>query len=183
MYTDEELMIAHRTGDPQAFRLLFDRYAPLLLRLMKRGIHRASDAQDLVQQTFLQLHRARHDYRVDALLRPWLMTIALNLKREFLRRSQRRPEILTPEFATESAVEPPHAPYDPVEQRQQAQRVRAALTLLPDNQREVIELHWFEDMSFPEIADLLNASLSAVKVRAHRGYKLLKEHLADTASS
>lgn len=182
MNTDEELMIAHTAGDPQAFRKLFDRYASLLFRLMRRGLARESDAQDLVQQTFLQLHRARYDYRPDSLLRPWLMTIALNLKREFLRRGQRRPENLTADFATEFSDHPAEAAKDPVEQGQLATVVRDALTLLPENQREIIELHWFDEMSFPEISQLLGVSLSAVKVRAHRGYKVLKEHLAGHAS-
>lgn len=174
MPTDEELMLAYSAGNQQAFRTLFERYAPLLLRLMRRGIRRESEAQDLVQQTFMQLHRARNDFRKDARLRPWLMTIALNLKREMLRRTKRRPETLVAEHYHEAS----ESPADPVEQQQTSVIVRQALSQLPDNQREVIELHWFEEMSFPEISDILGASLSAVKVRAHRGYKRLKEMLA-----
>lgn len=176
MRTDEELMAAYIAGDASAFRELFDRYALLLVRLMRRGIARENEAQDLVQQTFLQLHRARHDFRTSAKLRPWLMTIALNLKREFLRRHKRRPETLVAEYFNDG-VEPPK---DPVERQQTAAQVRAALAQLPDNQREVIELHWFEEMSFPEVSELLDVKLSAVKVRAHRGYKRLKQMLADT---
>ena len=90
--SDEELMAAYVGGDRSAFAELFARYGPRLQRLMQRDMSRAEDAHDLVQQTFLQLHRARNDFRVDAKLRPWLFTIALNLKRQHFRRLGRRPE-------------------------------------------------------------------------------------------
>lgn len=173
MPTDEELMLAYSAGNQEAFRTLFDRYAPLLHRVMRRGLRRDSEAADLVQQTFMQLHRARNDFRQDAKLRPWLMTIALNLKRELLRRKKRRPETLVAEHFHEASEQPK----DPVEQQQTSKLVREALQRLPDNQREVIELHWFGELSFPEIAEIVGASLSAVKVRAHRGYKQLKQIL------
>ncbi len=173
--TDEQLMQAYIDGNPSAFRAIFDRYASLLLRLMRRGISREIEAQDLVQQTFMQLHRARHDFRQDARLRPWLMTIALNLKREFLRRKKRRPETLV----AEHPVLEGKTPQDPVEQQQTSAQVRAALQKLPESQRQVIELYWFKELSFPEVAEELGLNLSAVKVRAHRGYKKLKQMLAN----
>ena len=84
-------MAAYVGGDRSAFAVLFERYAPRLLRLMQRDLGRGEDAHDLVQQTFLQLHRARRDFRAGAKLRPWLFTIALNLKRQHFRRQGRRP--------------------------------------------------------------------------------------------
>src|SRR5690606_4504339 len=66
------------------------RFAPRLQRLLRRDVVRAEDAHDLVQQTFLQLHRARHEFRTGAKLRPWLFTIALNLKRQYYRTSTAR---------------------------------------------------------------------------------------------
>jgi RNA polymerase sigma-70 factor (ECF subfamily) len=64
-----------------------------------------------------------------------------------------------------------------LERAQTAATVRAALATLPDSQREVIELHWFQEQPFDEIAEIVGASVSAVKVRAHRGYKVLKKLL------
>ncbi len=61
--------------------------------------------------------------------------------------------------------------------KENAAALRKALATLSDGQREVIELHWFEGFSFPEVAQIVGASLSAVKVRAHRGYKVLKAEL------
>lgn len=170
--SDEELMAAYVGGDRSAFAELFSRYGPRLQRLMQRDMSRAEDAHDLVQQTFLQLHRARNDFRVGAKLRPWLFTIALNLKRQHFRRLGRRPESSLD--AEDGGIEPV-APRGNPEARVGDVQLRAALQKLPDAQREVIVLHWFEGLSFREIATAVGASQSAVKVRAHRGYNKLRE--------
>lgn len=177
MQTDEELMSSYKKGDHTAFQALFERYAPIILRLMRRGMSNTQDAHDLVQKTFLQLHRARNDFRENSLVRPWLMTIALNLKREYLRqikRSKEQGRKLRAHHDVQDDFEP-HVQQVLLERNQTANQVRLALTKLPDAQRRVIELHWFEGLSFPEVAEIVEASVSAVKVRAHRGYKRLKE--------
>ena len=74
-------MEAYVAGDAAAFRLIFERYAPLLMRTMLRELYVREEANDLVQQTFLQLHRARADFDAGQKLKPWIFTIALNLKR------------------------------------------------------------------------------------------------------
>lgn len=174
--SDEELMAAYVGGDRSAFSELFSRYAPRLQRLMQRDLGGAEDAHDLVQQTFLQLHRARHDFRTDAKLRPWLFTIALNLKRQHFRRKGRRPET---SLDAEGGPAEPVAPRGDPEARISDVQLRAALGKLPEGQREVIMLHWFEGFSFREIAEVVGASQPAVKVRAHRGYNRLRETMAD----
>jgi len=171
--SDEDLFAAYVDGDRAAFAELWERHAPALSRLMRKQIRRPEDVNDLVQQTFLQLHRARRDFRQGAPLRPWLYTIALNLRREYWRRRGRSP--IAPVELQEHMM-PSTQPVDIVG-KEDARRVRAALARLPDGQREVIELHWLEGFSFPEVAQIVGASLSAVKVRAHRGYKVLRRYL------
>ena len=85
-------MAAYIAGDAAAFRELFARYSPVLYRMMLRDLRRPEEARDLVQQTFLHLHRARNDFDGRLRFRPWIFTIALNLKREHFRRVRRRPE-------------------------------------------------------------------------------------------
>lgn len=166
-------MAAYRGGEAAAFRELWERWSPRLQRLLRRDVARAEDAHDLVQQTFLQLHRARHEFRDDAKLRPWLYTIALNLKRQYYRRLGRRPET-----SIEDAVVDPPASDPAPDARIDDVHVRAALAALPEAQRDVILLHWFEGLSFAEVAEVVGATQSAVKVRAHRGYARLREILA-----
>lgn len=162
-------------GDVGAFQELHARYGPKLLALMRRSLFRQDEAADLVQQTFLQLHRARKDFRQGALLRPWLYTIALNLKRKHFRTVKRRPT--TPLEVDVGGADAP--PDRGLERSEDVERVREALGRLPAAQREVIELHWFEGLPFAEVASVVGISLSAAKVRAHRGYKRLREHLGD----
>ncbi len=170
-------MIAYVQGDSAAFRVIFERYAPLLLRAMLRELYAREEANDLVQQTFLQLHRARADFDQRQALKPWLFTIAMNLKREYFRRHKRRPErSLEAQVGLEPAVAALGA------ERVDARRTLArALLELPRDQREVIELHWFDELEFPEVAQVVGASVSAVKVRAHRGYVRLRRALGDDA--
>jgi RNA polymerase sigma-70 factor (ECF subfamily) len=176
MDTDEALMLRYAGGDEAAFRELFARWAAPLVRLLRRKVGRDADAQDLAQQTFLQLHRARLDFRAGMKLKPWIITIALNLARDHLRRRGRRPESSLDEG---NLLEPSVPAAVGGEAEDVAQRVRKALATLPADQREVIELHWFEQLSFPEIAGIVGASSGAVRVRAHRGYVTLRAQLGD----
>jgi RNA polymerase sigma-70 factor (ECF subfamily) len=171
---DEALMERYvKGGSRAAFEELFRRYAGRLQGLFLRQIGKPDVAADLVQQTFLHFHRARRDFTLGRPVRPWIYTIALNVRREHVRRRGRRPEVfLDPIVHGEPEVAPDTtSPSDRL--------VRRALVQLTEQQREVILLHWYEELSFPEIADLLGASLSAVKVRAHRGYEKLRKLLTD----
>ena len=164
-------MLAYRSGDRAAFRVLFERHAPRLQSLcLRRGLDRA-EAEDLVQQTFLNLHRARFDFREDARLRPWLYTIAFNLLRQRVRRSSRRP-------VTSLEFEPAATRGDP-ERARHREEIRRGLDQLPHGQRDAIVLHWFGGLTFEEVGQVVGAKTSAVKVRAHRGYAKLREILSD----
>jgi RNA polymerase sigma factor (sigma-70 family) len=173
--SDEELMAAYVAGDQAAFRLLFARNASLLTRVVRAQVGSDEECRDIVQQTFLQLHRSRHDYRKSEPLRPWLLTIAYNLCRDRWRALIRRREV-----SIEHAPPPVESvtASDLLQERQRAARLREALASLPAEQRQVIEMHWFAGLPLPEVATALGASLSAVKVRAHRAYERLRNNLA-----
>jgi len=173
--TDEELMRAYVGGDHAAFKELFARYAPMLMRLTMRHLRSRELAREVVQQTFFQMHAARHDFRQDRKLRPWVFTIAMNLVREHYRKKKRRKEAALDEAREPATVEE----RGPIEKRQRAQLLRAAMQRLPDSQREVVELHWFDERPFAEVAQIVGSTEGAVRVRAHRAYKKLKEMLAE----
>ena len=171
--TDEELMDAYVDGDDAAFRDLFERYAPILLRLTRRHLRDDELAQEIVQQTFFRLHGARNDFRRGSKLRPWVMTIAMNLVREHWRRKKRR-KMSDLEVDTQAA---PQADYMPIELQQRSALLHGALERLPNSQREVVELHWFQERPYAEIAQIVGTSEGAVRVRAHRAYTTLKQLL------
>ncbi len=162
-------------GDTQAFEALFRDHAPRLHRYFLRNLRDARMAEDLVQQTFLHVHRARNDFDLARPFRPWLFTIAANLMREHRRRARRKPEeIVDPHEAPVVVVQPTTSSVTD-------RAVRRSVDALPDAQREVVVLHWYEQLSFREISEIVGASLSAVKVRAHRGYEKLRESLGGDA--
>jgi RNA polymerase sigma-70 factor (ECF subfamily) len=169
--SDEALMKAYQAGDAEAHRLLFQRLAPPLLALARRQLRSEAEAEDVVQRTFLQLHRARHDFQDGARLRPWVFTIAMNLVRDTFRRRKRQRE--SP-LELDGRRDPSAVERDPVEREQEVARVHQALASLPADQRRAIELHWLEERPFAEVARMVGASVSAVKVRAHRGYKKMR---------
>ena len=179
MQSDEELMERYQAGDRTAFAEIFRRYAPLLLRVMKQQLGRPEDASDLVQQTFLQLHRSKQDFRRGALLRPWLLTIAMNLRHRHFRKLGRHPETslevhMLEQLNTGLAVrDAADASCD----------VHALLAGLPAEQRDVIVLHWLEGLSFNEVSLVMGVSLSAVKVRAHRGYVAIRKIFAQESDT
>jgi RNA polymerase sigma-70 factor (ECF subfamily) len=169
---DEQLMAAYVAGDVQSFQELFRRYAPLLETKLAAWPGNRNDVADLVQQTFLQLHRARNEFDPRYKLRPWLVTIAINVSREASRRKLRRHELLF-DFEAETA------PTGPTDHRapEPALVVREAMAQLPPEQREAIELHWIKGLPFYEIAEGLGISAGAARVRAHRGYDALRKLL------
>lgn len=163
-------MAAYARGDSAAFAELFRRHAPELERVLRRRLPQGEDARDLVQQTFLQVHRARLDFDPQARFRPWFFTIAFNLQRELYRKQRREPAATIDAESAPLAAPAPSAELDDVHR---------ALSTLPAATREVIALHWLEGHSLGEVATRLGASLSAVKVRAHRGYIKLRAYFAD----
>jgi len=170
--TDDDLMAAYAAGDGSAFDEIFRRYAPALLRALRRGSG-GDEATDLLQQTFLQLHRSRADFARGSALRPWLFTIAINVKRQHLRRSaRRRADLLGDDLDRVAAPTRRSA-------REDLDGIAGLLAELPPAQRKVIELHFVDDLSFAQVAEVVGASIAAVRVRAHRGYVLLRQRFAE----
>ena len=144
--SDEDLMRAYVAGDHDAFQTLFDRYAPIVFGMTRRHLRDEDLAREITQQTFFRLHAARNDFRLDSRLRPWLLTIAMNLVREHWRRGKRRKMVeLDPE--TKAA---PQAERSRMELDERSQLLHAALAKLPASQREVVELHWFQERPYKE---------------------------------
>ena len=169
-------MAAYADGDYRAFAALFQRWAPRVHGFFLRVLGEPAAAEDLLQVTFLNIHRARLTFRPLLSLRGWLFSIAAHALQDELRRRKRLP--LAAEDQQEAMAEMA-AEEEPVslEARQRALTVRAALERLPESQRAVLHLHRFEQMSFAEIARVLGTSEGAVKLRAFRAYERLRREL------
>ena len=173
--TDEVLMRRYQAGDEQAFATLFERHAPRVHGFLLRHVGQRALADDLLQATWLHVHRARKTFRDGERFTPWLYTIANNLRRDEARRAARDRGELTRDGRW---PEPrPSAPDLELEAR-----VRAALQAIPESYREVIVLHRWHDLGFIDIAKMLGTTEGAVKLRAHRGYLALRDELAKVKS-
>ncbi len=170
---DEALMAAFCRGSEAAFNLLFERYAGPIRALVTRLTGNPTLATDVTQATFLSLVRARGRFVPGARLKPWLYAIAMNAMKDQRRRDKRE------DLSEDGSL--PDAGYTHAHRDHGLLReVELALSSLPENQREAIVLHHVEGFSFKEIAEMIGASESAVKVRAHRGYEHLREQLKET---
>src|SRR5436190_2231919 len=169
--SDEELMDRYCAGDSRAFDELFKRYASRLLRFT-RPIVGPAQAPDVVQITFLKLHESRSRYRTGARLSSWLFTIARNTALDHIRSATvRREKNVEADAAADDVRRDPLA----------VDRVRKAVAELPADQRDVVLLHWFADLGFDEIGEMLKASSVAVRARAHRAYEKLRGVLGEVA--
>lgn len=171
--TDEYLMNCYVDGSSDAFRTLFDRYAPKLLRAAQRKGLSESECQDAVQQTFVHVHQGRFEFDRLAPVAPWIFTIGFNVMRDYGRRFSAH-QRLKSAFTVEAQVEEGPALESDPPLSVNKDTVRNAVTSLSDDQREVILLHYYEEMSFADIAKVLGCKPGAVRGRAHRGYKKLR---------
>lgn len=174
-------MSAYVAGDRRAFERLFGRVAPRVHSFFVRSFSSTAVADDLLQITFLKLHRARNDYRTGAPLRPWLFAIAARVRLDELRRRYRLPEDAGEEELVKAAEAQSGTTVElgGNSREEIAQAVQAAIARLPESQRVVVHLHRFEGMTFPEIAQVLGTTEGAVKLRAFRAYERLRKELAD----
>jgi RNA polymerase sigma-70 factor (ECF subfamily) len=167
-----DLMTRYCDGDAAAFRELHALLAPKLFGYL---LHMARDraiAEDLLQLTFLKVHRARAAYVRGADPTPWIYAIAHRTFLDEARRQKRaivRPDAEVPDVAAEP---PPEGP-DP----ERAKAALAALEGLPAQQREAVILTKLDGRSMAEAAEIAGTTAGAMKVRAHRGYAALRKAL------
>jgi RNA polymerase sigma factor (sigma-70 family) len=185
--TDEQLMRDYQRGDRQAFDELFRRYAPRLHAFFCRAFSARSTADDLLQQTFLNVHSSRASFRDGASVRAWLFAIASHVRADALRAKYRRApreDALDEELVGEDG-------HRSLELSHEALRVRRALDALPEGQQIVVLLHRYHGLTFREIAEVLSSVEGAtvkevaVRVRASRAYDALRatlDHSSDDST-
>lgn len=169
-----ELMARYQAGDEVAFEALYEQLAASLRGYLRTIVGPGTAVEDLVQNTFLQLHKSRRSYLRGEPVRPWVFAIArhvgLMARRSAGRRSQR--EVLQAEYLPEVSTAP--------ETVTSVDRLALenALGTLADPGREALWLHHVQGFSFREIASVQGISLTAAKVRAHRALANLRELFA-----
>ncbi len=179
--SDESLLESHLRGDPTAFATLVERYRRELHGFLTRFLGSSAAADDVFQETFLQVHLSGETFDQSRSFKPWLYTIAANKARDFHRKRKRRPAVSlqTPVGKTQDGamlidmVESPQArPELASEVADQEGIVKGVLDGLPVHHREIILMGYFEKMSYQQIADALMIPLGTVKSRLHAAVAL-----------
>jgi len=182
---DAALMLRAKRGDRAAFAELVEKYKQPVMNFIYRTLRDEIEAEDLAQNVFLQAYKSRGRYRQTAKFSTWLFTIARNLCLNEIRRRSRHPAESIEEPHAEHEDQPRQqyedksqiAPPDKLLQGELAQKIGEALAGLPENQRTAILLCRQDELSYEEIAEVLDCSLSATKSLIHRGRETLKEKL------
>ncbi len=177
---DPDLPLLQRVaaGDADALEALYDRHTPLLLPVALRILRVASDAEDALQQTWVQAWRAARAFDpVRGSVVGWLLSIVRSRSLDLWRARQARRRAEQADEPVEPAREPD--PAAGAGDRQARERVRLALQRLDPHYRQVLESAYFEGLTQTEIAERLEAPLGTVKTWTRRGLLKLKELLPE----
>jgi RNA polymerase sigma-70 factor (ECF subfamily) len=173
--TDEDIARLVQNGDTEAFGVLVERYEEKLLRYGRRFLAAREDIEDIVQDAFISAYRNMKSFDTGKRFSPWIYRIAHNAFANELRRRSHSPITLM-DFDTlvsHSAHEDP--PPSKLEQEAMKKMVELGLEKLEPKYREVILLYYIEEMSYAEIADILQVPTGTVGVRIKRAKEALKK--------
>lgn len=164
--------------DTRADPALYAEAYPRIRRYIGSLVHDQSEAEDLTQDTFLRAYRSREALREPQAKMTWLYRIATNVSVDRMRQRARRPAVADTEI---EEIDPPDegaALQKVIEQAEMSSCIQGFLSALPDNYRSVMMMADLQEMSGPEIAELLGISVATVKIRLHRARQKLKAAIA-----
>jgi RNA polymerase sigma-70 factor (ECF subfamily) len=175
--TDEQLLEAYRIGDKLVFKQLVERYQRELFHFLVRFLGDRAAAEDVFQETFLQVHQSAEQFDLQRRFRPWLFTIAANKARDLMRSQARRPT-----NPLQASISPgdddsgqfidlmqsdDQMPSESMEKQELQTMVQGAVMNMPDHLREILLLSYFHQFPYKQIGDILNIPLGTVKSRLH----------------
>src|SRR6202046_5415952 len=167
----EQLMKQYQQADPAAAAALVELLSPQLYRFFASQMGSRNDAEDMLQDVWLRIHRVRHTYRPSEPLLPWVYAIARRVRVDNYRKRQR---IASREI---SALVLPEAPTQKNEVKTALPSFEDLVASLPERQREVLTMLKVNELSLEEVARATSSTVGAVKQKAHRAYQQLRNLL------
>ena len=174
--SDEELLAAYLEGDRSAFTNLMGRYSNELLHFLTRFLSSRAAAEDVFQETFLQVHLSAESFDPQRRFKPWLFTIAANKARDYHRKHARQSAVSLSSSIDSSGEgerfidlmeSSAQAPTAPLLDAERSRLVKKVIDSLPVHLREILLLSYFQRLSYSQIADALEIPLGTVKSRLH----------------
>ena len=189
--SDVQLMLDVKSGDDSSFELLLRKYRTPVVNFLYRMVRDTAAAEDLAQEVFLRVYRARGQYLPTAKFTTWMFRIATNLALNALRDGRHRQREISVDRsafdrsadgeseqpALEIADRQPSIELELI-RRDRAEQIRRAVEALPEKQRAAVLLHKYQEMDYDEIAGVLGCSESALKSLLFRAYETLRVELA-----
>lgn len=182
---EKEIIKALQAGNQSEFSLLIDLYQDKVYSCALGMLQQSQDAEDVAQEVFIEVYRSILNFRGESALGTWIYRITVNKALEFIKKKQRKKRFgfLVPLFGEkeEPTVEIPdfYHPGIALEQKELSATLFKAINALPERQKTAFLLHKTEQLSYQEISDILEISLSSVESLIFRAKKKLQELLQD----
>jgi RNA polymerase sigma-70 factor (ECF subfamily) len=180
----ENLIEKLRKGDFKSFRILIDEHQKKVLNTCFRFVNNKEDAEDLAQEVFVEVYKSITSFRGESKISTWIYRIAVTKSLDFIRKKKRKKrfsilkkvfsdDTLTDEIADNKNLHPDNK----IEELDRIRILNNALESLPENQRCAFTLSKYDEMSYKEIAEILNTTVPAVESLIHRAKSNLKKKL------
>ncbi|MDF2927398.1 MAG: polymerase sigma70 factor [Paenibacillaceae bacterium] len=172
--TDQALADYVRQGSRDAYAVLVDRHKKYVLTLIRCRVAEWETAEDLAQEVFIKLYRFLPGFKGDCQFTTWLYRLTLNTVRDYLRANRRQPATALLEAVRGWFGESRNQPEEQIILQEERETVAKVLRLLPDKYRDILYLCHYRQMTYAEIAALLDLPVKTVETRLYRAKKLLK---------
>lgn len=170
--TDEQLMIQVRNGDIAKAAVLFDRYSGRLYNFFVRLTYDQALSEDLTQSVFERIIRYRNSFNDHHQFKSWMFQIARNVRTDFYKKNKIK---VADEIDVSSVRLMTNSVADKIEHREDLKNLEKAMLRLNPDQREILVLTRFQKLKYAQVAEMLNTSEGAVKVKVHRAIKELRK--------
>lgn len=174
---DARLVEAAVGGNQRAFRTLYEKYEPLVTRRLRRVLGRMDEVEDVLQQTFVEVHRSLVRFDRTRPLAPWLSRIAMRQAIAYLRAKQRRRWLSFSPSTRESVPADVSSAEDRAESRQLVRHLFEGMDRLPPKKRVAFALYYLEGLGFTEIGAIVDASPQTVRARVLSAKAIVTKHV------
>ncbi len=184
MYNEKQLIPALKEGSEQAFRTLVDAFQEKVLNTCLGFVPNRHDAEDVTQEVFIEVHRSIGKFREEAQLSTWIYRIAVSKSLEYIRHRKRKKRMAffqsligLDDQRTHAVQDTNNHPGLQMENKERGKVLFAAIDQLAENQRIAFVLNKVEGLSYQEVSDIMDMSLSSIESLLHRAKKNLQKKL------
>ncbi len=160
-------------GDVNAFSILIEKYKDLVFSLAIKIVKNREEAEEVAQDSFIKAYKSLNRFKGDSKFSTWLYKITFNNCMDVVKKKERKYNTVKIDDVTENKIESVENTLDFIERKERAKIIESCLSLLPDEERTILWLFYFQENSLKEIVNIMSLSEANVKVKLHRARKRL----------